>query len=135
MARVPLALAASIRLRAGGRCEYCGLPEAEVDEPFEIEHVIAIKHHGETVEFNLAFACMNCNRCKGSNAGGIIQATGELVRLFHPRVDAWEEHFRLNADGTITGRTKEGMVTVDVLKMNLPHLMTRRRVLMEAEIW
>ena len=135
MARVPSSLVGAIRRRASARCEYCGLPELETDEPFEIEHMIAIKHHGETAEHNLAFACMNCNRCKGSNVGGIIKQTKEYVRLFHPRVDDWEEHFRLSEDGRITGRTKEGTVTVDVLAMNLPHLMNRRRILIEMGLW
>jgi 5-methylcytosine-specific restriction endonuclease McrA len=135
MARVPQSLAIAARQRAGGRCEYCGLPEHTTDEPFEIEHVIARKHHGETALFNLALACMSCNRHKGSDAGGLVPGTGEYVRLFHPRVDAWEEHFRLLEDGTILGRTKHGIVTVDVLRMNLVHLVNRRRMLLETGEW
>lgn len=135
MSRVPAALAREARGRAGNRCEYCGLPEAEADEPFEIEHIIALKHRGETATYNLAFACMDCNRCKGSNVGGIVSGTGEFMRLFHPRVDEWCEHFRMLDDGTIIGRTKEGVVTVDVLCMNRPHLVNRRLVLMETGFW
>ncbi len=133
--RVPPTLGALIRDRAASRCEYCQLPEAESEEPFEIEHVIAIKHHGETADHNLAFACMNCNGCKGTNPAGTVPETGELVRLYHPRIDDWEEHFRFDPNGVISGRTKVGLVTVDVLRMNLPHLVNRRRVLMEAELW
>ncbi len=49
--------AALIRLvwqRAHGRCEYCQLAQEFDDRPFEIDHIISRKHHGETAAANLA---------------------------------------------------------------------------------
>jgi hypothetical protein len=47
----------SVRERAGGRCEYCRLPQAGSNIPFEVDHIIARKHRGRTVAGNLALAC------------------------------------------------------------------------------
>ena len=33
--------------RARSRCEYCQLPQALTRLPCQIDHVIAVKHHGE----------------------------------------------------------------------------------------
>ena len=79
--------------RARGFCEYCRLPQALSTTPFQIDHVIAIKHEGKTESENLALACFYCNTHKGPNVAGIDSRTGEIVPLFHPRTDRWEEHF------------------------------------------
>ena len=34
--------------RAGGCCEYCRMPQAFDLLPFELDHIIAEQHHGET---------------------------------------------------------------------------------------
>jgi HNH endonuclease len=84
-----------VRLRAGDRCEYCLLKQAhEVLTPFHIEHVIAIQHGGAGDDSNLALACAWCNLVKGPNIASLDPASGKLTRLFHPRRDHWEEHFR-----------------------------------------
>jgi hypothetical protein len=84
---------------------------------FEIDHIIAEQHHGLTVFSNLALACPRCNRCKGPNLSGIDSESGAMVRLFHPRNDAWGDHF-LWIGPQIVGRTSIGRVTIDVLQIN-----------------
>jgi hypothetical protein len=54
---------------------------------------MAEKHGSSTGESNLAWACFSCNLHKGPNIAGIDPATGKLTWLFHPRQDAWEQHF------------------------------------------
>ncbi len=71
--------------RAGDRCEYCRIPKFALPLPFQIDHIIAEKHGGETVEENLALACPHCNRFKGPNIAGVDPDTGETVRLFRKR--------------------------------------------------
>ena len=88
-------------------------------------------HHGSDDEFNLAFACHFCNRHKGSNLAGIDPETGELTRLFNPRTDNWNAHFRIQA-GRILGLTPVGRTTVYVLNMNRPDRV-RIRVELEPE--
>src|SRR5437899_1311035 len=43
--------------RAGDRCEYCLIPQSAFPLPFQIDHILAEKHGGETIEDNLALAC------------------------------------------------------------------------------
>jgi hypothetical protein len=50
-----------------------------------VDHIIARQHDGATTIDNLALACLHCNRHKGPNIAGRDVATGDLVRLFHPR--------------------------------------------------
>ena len=116
---------AAVRESARHRCEYCGLPaEAEPFFSFHIEHIVARQHGGSDAVENLALACYHCNARKGTNLTGIDAATAAVVPLFHPRSEAWAEHFAIN--GTlITGRTATGRATVALLKMNAPD---RRRL-------
>jgi len=96
--------------RAGDTCEYCRLPQRFDILPFQIDHVIAVKHHGQTVADNLALCCYNDNAHKGPNLAGIDPVTGEVTRLFHPRRDNWSESFVWNgpelAGRTAIGRTR-----------------------------
>src|SRR5439155_2268325 len=45
--------------------------------------------------------------------------THEIVSLFHPRLDRWAEHFRLDGP-RIAGLTPRGRVTVFPLQLNAP---------------
>jgi len=106
-----------IRRRAGNRCEYCLLSEAQSEFAHEIEHIIPKQHGGSEDVENLALACSQCNRFKGPNLTGIDPQSGAIVRLFHPRRDEWREHFLLQ-DSLIDGLTAVGRTTVVVLRMN-----------------
>ncbi|MEL6816684.1 MAG: HNH endonuclease signature motif containing protein, partial [Cyanobacteria bacterium J06598_3] len=103
--------------RATQACEYCLLPSALSFYPHEIDHVIALKHHGETNAANLAYACWRCNRFKGSDLGSFDPKTGEFAFLFNPRTKVWAEHFTLTA-GHITGQSPEGRTIAMLLKLN-----------------
>ncbi len=93
------------------------MPQFALPLPFQIDHVIAEKHGGPTVETNLALACPHCNRFKGPNIAGLDPESGQPVRLFHPRTDTWSEHFEFEG-ACIVGRTPIGRATVHVLAMN-----------------
>jgi hypothetical protein len=125
------ALRREVRTRAAGRCEYCGMPDSEPIFPHEPDHVIAVKHGGQTGSENLAYACFDCNRAKGSDIASIDPATGELTPLYSPRTRVWREHFRFNGP-VIEARTATGRVTVRLLKMNLPVRVAIRESLMRA---
>jgi hypothetical protein len=93
--------------------------------PFQIDHIIAEKHGGQTVENNLALACPHCNRFKGPNIAGVDPASDQTVRLFDPRRDIWEEHFQWEG-ARIVGRTPIGRASVQVLAMNADDLLLIR---------
>ena len=134
MSRPGAALVAEVRGRAGGRCEYCRSPEVHAVIGFEVEHIIPVKHGGETTTANLALACFYCNRYKGPNVAGIATAGGVVTRLFHPRLDVWEEHFAWEGPA-LTPRSDVGAVTIAVLRINLPNAVAVREILMGAGLW
>jgi hypothetical protein len=107
-----------VRARAGGRCEYCGLPQEALPlATFHVEHIIAKQHGGLDDPDNLALSCHHCNLHKGPNLTGIDPDTGRIVPLFHPRRDVWTDHF--DRQGVvIVGSSPTGQATVRVLAMN-----------------
>lgn len=125
----------AIRERAGGRCEYCRLPDFALETAdFHVEHIIARKHRGGDEAENLAWACIYCNLYKGPNLSSIDPDTGEITRLFHPRRELWKDHFRL--DGSIIlGHTAVGRTTVWLLEMNAALLTRLRASLMQEGQW
>src|SRR5215207_10403939 len=96
-ARISAALRREVRERARKCCEYCLVAESQAFFPHEPDHLIALKHGGETHSRNMALACFDCNRFKGSDIASVDQLTGELVALFNPRTQSWTEHFSLNS--------------------------------------
>jgi hypothetical protein len=121
-------LAQDVRDRAAGRCEYCHLPQAASNIPFEIDHIVSRKHHGPTVAFNLCLACWYCNSFKGSDLTGIDPVTRKLTRLFNPRRHKWERHFRYEGP-LLTGRTAIGRTTISVLQINCDDAVALRESL------
>jgi hypothetical protein len=128
------ALRTLVRNRAQGRCEYCLLHEADAWVSHEPAHIIATKHRGRTEEANLAWTCLGCNRHKGTDVASIDDATGRVVRLFHPRRDRWTRHFRLRG-AMIVGRTVVGRVTVQLLQFNRTDRVRLRRTLISVGLY
>ncbi|HEV3005106.1 MAG TPA: HNH endonuclease signature motif containing protein [Pirellulales bacterium] len=124
-------LATFVRRRAHERCEYCQLPRNSSTIEFEIDHIISLKHGGKTDANNLALACFYCNSFKGPNIAGLDSLTGEVVRLFHPRKDKWDEHFVWDG-AMLDGQTAIGRVTVDVLGINDVEFIAVREALIAA---
>ena len=117
-----------VRTRAHAKCEYCLIDEADAGLPHEIDHIISRKHGGTSAMENLAFACYLCNRYKGSDVGSIDPATGNYVRLFHPRQDRWEEHFRI-AGAVVEPLTAIGAATTRLLRLNASARVIERQIL------
>lgn len=118
-----------VRTRAGNRCEYCRLPQAAAPFlTFHIEHVQAQQHVADDSTDNLALACPDCNRYKGPNLTTIDTQAEKVIRLFHPRIDLWEDHFEFRG-ALIVGRTDIGAATARLLQMN-----NEERVRVRAEL-
>lgn len=128
------ALREAVAQRAGYRCEYCQLPESWTSLPFQLDHVIAEKHAGETTLDHLAYACLHCNSFKGPNLAGRDTKTAEIVRLFDPRRDHWREHFQWDG-AVLCALTAIGQVTIAVLRINLPYRVAVRSSLMEEGVF
>ncbi len=118
----------AVRQRAGGRCEYCHMPQSALAVRFHCEHVRAKQHHGGDELANLSFCCRQCNLFKGPNQAAYDPQTDELVSLFNPRADLWDEHFKVE-DALITGITPKGRATVELLEMNRPEYIQLRELI------
>lgn len=118
-----------VRQRAFLRCEYCHLPQlASPFLAFHIEHIQAQQHVLDDSLDNLALACPDCNFHKGPNLTTLDLLSRELVVLFHPRCDRWDDHFEYQG-AFIVGRTRVGEATIRLLQMNTPD-----RIEMRAEL-
>lgn len=120
--------------RAGGRCEYCCMPQDFDIQPFQLDHIRAQKHAGPTTPANLALSCLPCNSYKGANVAGYDPEGDELQPLFNPRLDDWHEHFAWDGP-VLLGKTPIGRTTIDVLRINLPERVEHRRLLVEAGVF
>jgi len=130
LTHIPAELRRLVRDRAAARCEYCLIPETFSFVPHQIDHITAEKHDGLTNETNLAYACLLCNKHKGSDLTSIDPETGAIEPLFHPRRQRWSDHLRLLA-GRIEPLTAAGRVTAKLLWFNSFERVQERLLLIE----
>lgn len=124
----------AVRFRARDACEYCLLPTSG---QFEVDHIIPLPRWTDYAAgrirdvqprpersrlnhlMNVAWTCRFCNLAKGPH---IQHRLGRRsYRLFDPRFDRWEDHFRfLHQYLFIIGITSVGMVTEAALGFNRP---------------
>jgi hypothetical protein len=122
--------------RAENRCEYCLFPQAARLIKHHIEHIIALKHGGQTFEENLALACPFCNEQKGTDIGSFdFENNNKFVGFFNPRTQIWAEHFQIEEDGEIIPIIPEARVTARILKFNDAERIEERRELIEAGLY
>jgi hypothetical protein len=99
-------------------------------QAFSAEHIEPRSGEGQTHLENLAWACQGCNNHKYNKSAARDPVTGELVPLFHPRRQAWVDHFAWNEDGTLLlGLSPIGRATVEALHLNRSGLVNLRRIL------
>lgn len=100
----------------------------------KFDHVIALKHRGETVGTNLALACARCNNNKGSDLASPDPLTAEIALLFNPRTQQWRDHFAFDG-ARIVGLTATARATVELLRLNDPITVEQRQVLMDGGLY
>lgn len=120
----------AIRLRALFLCEYCYSPEDFSPDTYDADHIIPLFKEGTDDLENMALACGKCNGLKHEHVSWLDPLTHQMTPLFHPRQDAWAEHFAWSDDFTlIIGLTPKGRATIDLLKMNRQNLINLRKAL------
>jgi HNH endonuclease len=128
-AYISVELQRQIRNRFANCCAYCLTAELLTATTFEFEHIIPRSAGGETILENLCLSCPSCNRYKAALQDIIDPVTEQAVRLFHPQLQLWNEHFSWNDDASeILGITNIGRVTIATLKMNRPQLVRVRKL-------
>ena len=121
--------------RAQNCCEYCLITESLTLVSHQVDHVVAEKHGGKTIEENLALSCSLCNQAKGGDIPPIDAETGEVIRLYHPRQDQWQENFQIEeSSGVIYPLTAIWQVTIQLLKINRSACLPYRQMLAQAKI-
>jgi hypothetical protein len=120
-----------VAARVGHQCEYCLLHEEDAYSPHQIDHIVSRKHGGDSDAGNLAFACLRWNAWEGTDIGSADPKTGRIVRLFHPRHDIWDHHFRMRGP-LILPLTGVGRATAILLKFNVEERVAERRLLIEV---
>ena len=122
------ALREKVASQSRNRCGYCLTSESIVGMPMEIDHLIPEALGGLTEEDNLWLACSLSNDAKGCRIAFPDPLSGELVRLFNPRRETWDEHFRWSANGTLVlPLSTTGRATVVALRLNRPILVLARQ--------
>jgi hypothetical protein len=82
-----------------------------------------------TEEHNLWLACSPCTSHKADRVAANDPETGEIVRLFHPREQRWQDHFEWTSEfDRVIGSTATGRATVVALHLNRPTLVRARRL-------
>lgn len=109
-------------------CKYCLSHEDDAFFGCEVDHIISLKHGGQTEAGNLAYACVFCNRQKGRDIGSIFWQTADFIRFFNPRIDLWGQHFRLEG-AVIMPQTRIGEVTTRMLGFNHSDRILERQTL------
>ena len=132
-AYVPTRLRQRVAEAGRYRCGYCLSQEAVTGQLMETDHLFPRSLGGLTIEENLWLACSSCNDHKKNRVRAEDPKTGQLVRMFNPRYEAWEEHFEWVDGGIrVRGRTPTGRATVEALHLNRPPVVKARRAWVEV---
>lgn len=124
-----------VQERAKSRCEYCLIPETLTHFSHQVDHIFPPRHGGTDDLDNLAWACFRCNNNKGTDIATVDFESGERVFLYNPRQHKWDDHFIINDDGLVLGKTAIGRATARLLQMNVTKRVEMRRILIKAYRW
>lgn len=104
---------------------------------FPIDHIVPRSAGGETTPDNLALACPHCNGRKWVRTQANDPLTGELVELFSPRTENWDDHFRWSETEPVIleGKTPRGRATIALLELNHRKLVETRELLLELGLF
>jgi hypothetical protein len=115
----------ALSIEFDNKCAYCG-SQLGITDFGNIEHFYPVSRFPDQAlnPDNLLFVCHVCNISKADKFP--LDSTGSPL-LLNPRVDKFEEHIRLNPDGTVSPLTERGEVTIQMLNLNRAGLVETRR--------
>ncbi len=129
--RIALKTKKLVKKRADGRCEYCQVHENDSFLPFEIDHIVSLKHGGGNEIENLAYTCPQCNQFKGTDLTTFLKSYHDISTIFNPRIYNWVDHFQVD-NGKILALTRIGEATIKLLKLNEAERLIHRQILSET---
>jgi HNH endonuclease len=108
-----------IRERGKYLGEYCHSSELLSANRFTIEHLVPRSLGGSDDIDNLALACRRCNERRYNFVTGVDPETQEIVPIFNPCSQKWQEHFVWTDRGiVIRGISSVGRATCIRLDLN-----------------
>jgi HNH endonuclease len=113
--------------RAKNRCEYCRMSQAADDASFEIDHIIARKHGGQSVASNLCMSCVYYHVFKWSDISSLERNTRKCER----NRDAASFSAQATAGIERVIKPLHGLKTSESLRSQSPHSFGRR----ERYLW
>lgn len=109
----------AVRKRAGYLCEYCQSPERLSASRFTVDHLTPRSLGGSDELENLALACRRCNERRYNFIASIDPETQQIVPIFNPRMQSWQQHFAwVDKGSVIEGITPIGRATCIRLDLN-----------------
>jgi len=149
----------TLRTEFNGKCAYCESKIHQATTHSEYDHFRPKKSargmEGESSQdhywwlmyewSNIYYVCTKCNTYKSTwfpvegNRGSILSSMEDLYRfernmLVDPCSSDPDEHFRYDESGEIIDLTREGLITIDLLKLNRIELVEERRLAFEQAV-
>jgi hypothetical protein len=112
----------TVRILYAFSCGYCGVAETEVGAYLTIDHYIPRDAGGTDDISNLVYACHACNMHKSA------AWDSQSPPILHPLRTDMSVHIAASDDGILRGLTPEGIRHIEVLHLNRPPMIERRRV-------
>ncbi len=91
--RIPDRLRAEIFVQFGYRCAYCQTQQHISGVRLTVDHIVPESLGGTIEKRNLCLACWDCNLYKAARISVFDDQSQQDVRLFHPQMQAWLDHF------------------------------------------
>jgi hypothetical protein len=114
-----------IREAYGYCCGYCGVSETDIGGELQIDHYQPTTRGGGDNPGNLVYACVHCNRFKGSYWPN--EGDSESLKILHPGEDDLSTHLQVTASGRMEGLTPRGWFHIQRLHLNRPQLVVWRQ--------
>ncbi|MGJ3247547.1 MAG: HNH endonuclease [Elainellaceae cyanobacterium] len=131
--RIPDGVRAEVVAQFRSRCAYCQTQQHISGIRLTVDHIVPELLGGTTEKRNLCLACWDCNLYKAARISVFDDQSQQDVRLFHPQMQAWVDHFEWSTDGSLMlGKTTVGRVSIITLRMNRAELVISRKLWTEV---
>jgi hypothetical protein len=131
--KIPDGLRTEIITQFGYRCAYCQTQQQISGVRLTVDHIVPESLGGTTEKRNLCLACWDCNLYKAARVSVFDNQSQQEVRLFHPQIQTWVDHFEWSPDGSLVlSKTTVGRVSITALRMNRAELVISRKLWAEV---
>ena len=103
-------------------CGYCGTTETEAGAKLTVDHFQPTSQGGADASQNWVYCCFACNGHKHD-----YWSQDEGFALLHPQQDDFSPHWQQRDDGLLAPLTERGRVHIEILHLNRPQLVAKRR--------